>query len=108
MERIWSEHNAICSAVAAAPHAMITACGTRSGYVTAHSRARCPPIEPPTTHAHRSMPSASARAASTAIWSRIVIVGNCEPYGAPVSGLVDDGPVDPWQPPKTFGATTKN
>ena len=36
------------------------------GAVTHHSRARIPPIEPPTTPAQRSMPSRSARATSTA------------------------------------------
>ena len=59
---------------------------------TAHSSTRMPPIEPPTTAAHRSMPSASASAASTATWSRIVIVGKREPYGVPVAGSIDDGP----------------
>ena len=87
---------------------MITECGTRSGYVAAHSSARCPPIDPPTTDAHFSMPSSSASSASTAIWSRIVIVGNFDPYGRPDSGSTDAGPVVPWHPPSTFGATTKN
>ena len=34
------------------------------GLVAAHSSARIPPMEPPTTHAQRSMPSSSASAAS--------------------------------------------
>ena len=57
--------SAISSAVARAPHAITTACGTRSGNATAHSSARWPPIDPPTTAAHRAMPSRSASAAST-------------------------------------------
>ncbi len=39
--------------------------------------------------------------------SRIVTNGNRMPYGRPVSGFVDDGPVEPWQPPRTLAQTTK-
>src|SRR6478735_2440493 len=53
------------------------------------------------------MPSRVASAASTTTWSRIVTVGKLEPYGAPVAGSFDAGPVVPWQPPSTFGHTTK-
>ncbi len=87
---------------------MITARGTRSGNDTAHSSARWPPIDPPTTLAQRSMPSVSASAASTTTWSRIVMAGKREPYGTPVTGSIDAGPVVPWQPPSTLGQTTKN
>ena len=38
-----------------------------------------PPIDPPTTAYHRSMPSASASATSSATWSRIVVTGKREP-----------------------------
>ena len=65
-----------------------------------------PPIDPPTTAAQRSMPSASASAASTATWSRIVMRGKRDPYGCR-RGASDAGPVVPWQPPSTFGHTTK-
>ena len=65
-----------------------------------------PPIDPPTTPAHRSMPSWSARAASTETWSRMVTSGKRDPYGAP-SGATDAGPVVPRHPPRTLGQTTK-
>ena len=32
--------------------------------------------------------------------------GKSRPYGSPVAGLVDDGPVVPWQPPSRFAQTT--
>ena len=44
---------------------------------------------------------------STATWSRMVMTGKRDPYGRP-SGASDAGPVVPWQPPSTFGHTTKN
>ncbi len=30
------------------------------------------------------------------------------PYGSPVLGLTDDGPVVPWHPPSRLAQTTKN
>ena len=39
--------------------------------------------------------------------SRIVILGNTLPYGLLLTGFIEDGPVLPWQPPKTFMHTTK-
>ena len=48
-------------------------CATRSGNPTAHSSARMPPIEPPTTAAQRSMPRCRRATTSTTTWSRIVI-----------------------------------
>lgn len=79
MARTWRELSAICSAVAVAPQAITTAEATWSGKLTAHSRTRIPPIEPPTTAAHRSMPRTSARAASTTTWSRMVTIGKRDP-----------------------------
>ena len=64
-----------------------------------------PPIDPPITAAHRSMPKASVSAASAATWSRTVIAGNLLPHGRP-SGASLDGPVVPWHLPSTFAATT--
>jgi hypothetical protein len=64
-----------------------------------------PPIEPPMTAAHRSMPSSSEKAAWAATWSRMVRCGNREPHST-ASGPKDDGPVLPWQPPSMLGATT--
>ena len=80
---------------------------TRSGCVTAHSSERIPPIEPPMTAAQRRMPSWSASRASTSTWSRTVTNGNREPHGRP-SGAADEGPVVPWQPPRTLDATTNH
>ena len=37
----------------------------------------------------------------------MVIIGKAEPYGLPVSGSIDAGPVDPWHPPSTLAQTTK-
>ncbi|GMA89206.1 hypothetical protein GCM10025868_44560 [Angustibacter aerolatus] len=98
-------HQAIWSALAAAVDASTRALATRSGWVTAHSTTRMPPIEPPTTLAHVPMPRASARRTSASTWSRTVRNGKREPQARP-SGATDDGPVVPWQPPSTFGATT--
>ena len=39
--------------------------------------------------------------------SRIVTTGKRDPYGRPVEGSIDDGPVDPWHPPSVLGHTTK-
>src|SRR5205085_5503144 len=62
----------------------------------AHSSARIPPIDPPSTAAHRSIPSWSATTVSARTWSRIVSRGKRLPHTRP-SGSGDDGPVDPWQ-----------
>ncbi len=95
----------IWSAEATAPTARTSALATRSGAPAAHSSARIPPIEPPTTDAHRRMPRASASRASAATWSATVMRGKRDPYAAP-SPATDAGPVVPWHPPSTFGATT--
>ena len=60
-----------------------------------------PPIEPPTTASHRSMPRASATAASASTWSRMVIRGKRLPHGRR-SAAREPGPVLPWQPPRTL------
>jgi hypothetical protein len=98
-------HQPICSADADAGLASRKSLATRSGSLAAHSRARIPPIEPPTTHAHRSTPRASASAVSARTESRIVTSGKRLPHVRP-SGAVAAGPVLPWQPPSTLGATT--
>ena len=54
-----------------------------------------PPSEPPTTRATRSMPSASSSAHWAAAWSRVEIDGKRAPYGRPVRGSTDVGPVVP-------------
>ena len=67
-----------------------------------------PPMEPPTTEAHRSMPRLSATSAWQRTMSRIETTGNDEPYGSDVSGSQEAGPVLPWHPPRTFTQTTNN
>ena len=49
------------------------------------------------TAAQASMPSRSARRAWALTQSMTATMGNGAP-GLPVAGLIDDGPVDPWQP----------
>ena len=74
------EHSAISSAVAGAPHgdddrARDAVAGSRPP-----TRARaCRPSSRRRPRAHRSMPSASASAASTSTWSRIVIDREARP-----------------------------
>ena len=58
--------------------------GPARGTSTAHSRARAPPIEPPSTACQLPMPRASARRASARMESRIVTNGNRDPQRAPV------------------------
>ena len=67
---------------------------------------RLPPKLAPATIAQREIPKRSASLASAAHMSRMVISGKRGPHGAP-SGAGDAGPVEPWQPPSTFGQTTK-
>ena len=66
-----------------------------------------PPIEPPRTAAQRAIPSSAASRASTLTWSRTVTKGKRLPQRRP-SGASDEGPVVPWQPPRTFEATTNH
>ena len=72
-----------------------------------HSSTCMPPIEPPSTESQRSIPRWSARRACARTMSRMVMTGNVEPYGRPVAGSDDAGPVEPWQPPSTLAQTTK-
>ena len=94
MARVWAWAKAICSAVLLAPTEITAQRRTRSGYVTAHSRARAPPSEPPSTAYQLPMPRASASRASAAVVSRRVTSGNREPQGLP-SGAGVEGPVEP-------------
>ncbi len=80
---------------------------TRWGWHRAHSSARMPPIDPPTTAAQARTPRALARGISAATWSRIVIAGHRLPHRRP-SGASEAGPVEPWQPPSAFGHTTNH
>ena len=65
-----------------------------------------PPIEPPTTDNQRFTPRWSASAAWVRTVSRIDTAGNRAPYGVPVAGSFDAGPVVPWHPPRTLAQTT--
>ena len=87
--------------------AIATTASTWSGNRIAHSNACIPPSEPPATAASRSMPSTSRNARSVRTMSATVITGKSGPYGAPVAGSADDGPVVPRQPPSRFVDTTK-
>ena len=53
------------------------------------------------------MPSSSRNARCTRTMSATVMTGKSDPYGRPVSGLVDIGPVVPRHPPSRFVLTTK-
>ena len=83
-----------------------TRLATASGYITAHSSACMPPMDPPTTACQRSMPSPTARLCWARTMSRTVTTGNELPCGRPVAGSVEEGPVEPWQPPSTLEQTT--
>src|SRR5687768_8727812 len=66
-----------------------------------------PPREPPATAASLVIPIASRNARSARTMSATVIVGKLDPYGLPVAGFVDEGPVVPRQPPSRLVLTTK-
>ncbi len=53
------------------------------------------------------MPSTSRKARSQRTMSATVITGKSAPYGRPVSGFVDEGPVVPRHPPSRLVDTTK-
>ena len=53
------------------------------------------------------MPSTSRNARSVRTMSATVMTGKSDPYGRPVAGSIDDGPVVPRQPPSRFVETTK-
>jgi len=93
---------AICCALWRAVVAMGIAEATMSGYMTAHSRACMPPIEPPATASRRSMPRCLTSMCCKRTMSAMVMPGNDSAYGLPVAGLMEDGPVVPRQPPSTF------
>lgn len=74
----------------------------RFGYETIHCRACMPPMEPPMTDSSFSMCRASIRCCCALTMSWMLISGKLRPYGLPVCGFIEDGPVDPWQPPITL------
>ena len=64
-------------------------------------------MDPPITAASRPIPRESSSARSASTMSAIVTMGNDNPYGFPVLGSREAGPVDPMHPPITFEQTTK-
>ena len=78
-----------------------------SGYATAHSRACIPPSEPPLAANTRSMPSSRRNARCARTMSPTVTTGKSPPYGRPVRGFVEFGPVEPRQLPMRLLQTTK-
>ena len=40
--------------------------------------------------------------------SETVMTGKCSPYGLPVFGSIEAGPVEPMQPPRMLAQMTKN
>src|SRR5512137_332279 len=87
--------------------AIATQCARRSGYWIAHDSACMPPREPPITAAQRRMPRASASRACALTQSSTVTTGKLAPYGLPVAGLIDIGPVEPKHEPRLLTPTTK-
>ena len=87
--------------------AITTALASRSGKSIDHCRACMPPRLPPTTAAQRWMPKASASCAWLFTQSLTVIMGKSGPHSWPVSGFCEPGPLEPWQPPRLLGQTTK-
>ena len=87
--------------------AMTTQCLTRSGYSRDQRMACMPPRLPPITAAQQSIPRWSASRAWLFTQSRARRGGKSGPQGLPVSGLMELGPVEPWQPPILLRLTTK-
>jgi hypothetical protein len=67
-----------------------------------------PPSEPPIAQRSRSMPRCLQSARCTVTRSRITIAGKRSPYGRPVSGSSELGPVVPLQPPSRFEEITNS
>jgi hypothetical protein len=61
-----------------------------------------PPMLPPVAHRIVGISSASSSHRCASIMSATVTTGNDSPYGRPVSGLIEDGPVLPEHPPITL------
>jgi hypothetical protein len=80
---------------------------TAPGYATAHSRACIPPSDPPLTASTDSIPSARRNARCARTMSPTVTTGKVAPYGLPLAGSMDVGPVEPRHEPMRFVHTTK-
>ena len=99
--------NAMFCAESFGAAAIATQCRSRCGYWIAHDSACMPPSEPPMTAAQRSMPSTSATRACACTQSSTVTTGKRAPYGAPLAGSIDIGPVEPKHEPRLLTPTTK-
>ena len=86
---------------------MTSAASISSGWSITHCSTCMPPSDPPIAAARRSMPRCASSARCTSTRSRTVNSGKVSPYGRPVAGSSDDGPVVPWQPPSRLAHTTK-
>ena len=87
--------------------AAITATFLRaSGYMIAHSSDCIAPIEPPMTANQVLMPRTFESSCWAFTWSRMVRYGKSAPNSRPLVSS-ELGPVEPWQLPSMFGATTK-
>src|SRR5579863_9114855 len=64
-------------------------------------------MDPPETDNSLSMPNESMSIFCARTMSPIVITGNDIPYGQPVAGLMEEGPVVPRHPPSTLVQITK-
>jgi hypothetical protein len=87
--------------------ATATQCPMRAGYWMVQDSACIAPSEPPITAAKRSMPRRSASRACALTQSSTVTTGKAAPYGRPVAGSIDIGPVDPKHEPRLLTPITK-
>src|SRR5580658_1320110 len=78
-----------------------------SGWETIHWSTCIPPIDPPATERRRSIPRWLRRWHWASTMSFIETRGKSDPYGLPVLGLGDEGPVEPLHPPTTLELMTK-
>ena len=85
------------------PRRTISPCDARRGCATAHSSARMPPIDPPTTRAPTRRCRARRRARPPPPPDRAVVMTGKRLRTGGRRGSIDDGPVVPWHPPSTFG-----
>ena len=95
MSSTWIRFQAMAIGPVAAGAAIGMTCRDRPWPLEGHLERHHPPSEPPVTSASRSIPRASRSAHCARAWSRVVTSGNAEPYGRPVAGSSELGPVEP-------------
>ena len=106
MASSWRWHQASWSAVVEAPVATSTRLRTRCGWLTGPFDGAVPAQRGADDQVEGIDSQASARRVSAATASRVVSHGKREPQGRP-SGAMEEGPVEPWHPPRMLAATTK-